>query len=46
MMLAWLTIAAMRDAAYSRHYLVWLAFGANPRTWHLHEEMIRAVYGF
>lgn len=43
MMFAW---ALMRQAAYSRHLAVWVAFGANPATWPLHVAVITAVYGW
>lgn len=37
---------AMRNAAFWRHYAVWLACGADPADWPPHERLIRAVYGF
>lgn len=36
----------MRQAAYVRHYTLWLACGANPATWPMHVAVITAVYGY
>lgn len=38
-------IALMREAAYARHFVLWVACGANPAMWPLHVAVITAVYG-
>lgn len=39
-------MALMREAAYVRHFALWLSCGANPLTWPLHVAVITAVYGW